>query len=132
MHHYKKGDVVQIQIPQKMRDEKDIVSRYLVGIITVPEAPSGKSFQALVRPAYGAAVDCHRCGVELKDDDCRKVGYGRDCAKKIGVEFPRHKGLTDAEVEDMQLRIERITPKLLWFPKWKEVQVTIQSQAETP
>jgi ATP-dependent DNA helicase DinG len=131
MHQYTKGQMVQIQIPQKMRDEKDIVSRYLVGTITVPDSPSGKSFQALVRPAYGAAVDCHRCGVELKDDDCRKVGYGRDCAKKLGVAFPRHKNLTDAEVAAIRGQIERIEPKLLWFPKWKEVVATVQSQPET-
>lgn len=130
---YRQGQWVEIQVPDWLADDRQLVSRLLAGEIKAvsPKKDTDGVTKAILVSAHAvvrASQFCFRCGKEIENPVSQLVGYGPTCAQKLGIARPEE--LTPGQLEAVRALVEQQTQTELWIPtRAKGVAITITQEA---
>lgn len=108
------GDRISAFIPRSTMRAKGWPTRTIEGTI---RALTMKGILLDVQLSGDEADSCRRCGLDISRDGSRLIGYGPDCARHMGLHWPRKGDISDAELEVMRAKIRTAIVGEHWVPR---------------
>lgn len=116
----KVGDKVDIICPTWLA-EKLGIGTVFTGIVIDPRDQAvrvdGHSVLRAPPPNKDGAIECRLCKRPLTDEASKSIGFGPECALRLGISNKFVKDLKQALRRDEIQSAEKVTHKVIWFPR---------------
>lgn len=108
------GHTIRFRMRAWLAKAKDLPTRVWEGEVV---AVTQKAVLVEAHAVAEAADHCHRCGREIKHPGSRLIGYGPDCAEKLGLPWLDVEEIDEKTLAEIQARIRtEVVQAKTWIP----------------